>query len=154
MNLTDAVSALVYLCENSSPFSGDHALYSTVEFVRGYPLGSMDTPTVAFSTAGGSNSPKGLGDYDRRRRPRVQVDVLADDAMAAARVLQNVRAAILADYNHDGDSEEIEDGEPSRGYLLAQGVKSVTIGEANDAVWDEAGRVKRLVADAVVEFFD
>lgn len=151
MNLVDAVGAIVELCEQSAPFNGSHALYSTVEFVREYPLGSLDTPRVAFTTAGGGNLPKGLGTYDRRRRPRIQVDVLADTPMDAARILQRVRELILADYNHDGSGVV---GTPGKGYLLAQSVKVVTMGEGQPVPWDEAGRVKRVVADAVVEFDD
>lgn len=151
MDLFTAVRAIIYLLENSAPFGGSHALYSVVGFVPEFPLGDVETPKVAFSIAGGTNTGKEIGYANRDRMPRQQMDVLADDPVSAQRIFQNVREAVLQDLNHSGSGNA---GDPGVGYLHAQGIRTVRIGEPQSQPWDDEGRVSRLVADVDIRFLD
>jgi hypothetical protein len=147
-----AVDALIYLWKNSAPFNGTNALYTAVRFVPEYPLNEVGTPVVAVSEAGGGSDAKEVGYYNRWRRPRLQVDVLAGDILAARRIVQRMRAALLQDLNHGKTTVAV--GQPGRGYLHAQGMRRAVLGEARPEPWDEAGRVARVVADLDIRFSD
>lgn len=156
MVLTDAIKALIALLGNCTLADGDdftqHTYYSTVTFKPEYPLASLDVPTVAFSIAGGTNQPAGLGKWERWHGPRIQMDVLAENALYARRIYEKVWEVVLYDYN---DGAGAGDGTYGSLYLYDQGLKRVEIGEASTAVWDEEeGRVARLVADVRVMFED
>ena len=155
MNVTSAIRALILLLQNCTVADAadfkQHAFYKTVKFVPEYPLATLAVPTVAFSLAGGTNSAKGLGQRERWREPRLQMDVLAGDPEAARRIYEKVCEVVLYDMN--GDAGGVEGTYGTR-YLYGQGVKDVVIGEADTTPWDEEGRVSRLVADVSVQFTD
>jgi len=149
MNEVDAIGEIISVLSGSAPFSGSNPLYSAVRFAPEYPLLSMETPMVAFSAVGGSNRPRGLGTVQRIGRPNFQVDVLADTSLEARRIFQRVRQTIQADYeNGDGS------GLIGYGYLRGKLIKSVTFGEPRSAVWDEEGRVQRVLADMTVQYLE
>lgn len=145
MNEVDAIKAVIYLLENSAPFSGTHILYKTVKFVPGYPLEDLGLPRVGFTPMGGGNAARGIGTYVRIREPDYQVDVLAATELEARRIFQQVREALLADYENADRTDE-GFGDPGCGYLGQQGIKNVLVGEPSNEVWDEARRVGRVVA--------
>ncbi|MBN1610371.1 MAG: hypothetical protein JW940_27330 [Polyangiaceae bacterium] len=152
MNLKAAVDALIYLWQNSDPFNGTNALYSAVRFVPEYPQAGMATPAVGLSLAGGVGVGKEIGWANRWRTPRIQVDILAADMLAATRIYQHMRTALITDLNHAGATGDA--GDPGKGYLHAQGIRRVVMGEPIEQPWDDAGRVRRLVADAEPLFAD
>ena len=155
MNLTEAIRALIALLKNCELADDDdfkqHAYYSTVDFRPEYPLDTLDVPVVAFSPAGGSNERKGLGQWERWHGARLQMDILAHTATYARRIYEKIVEVVLFDYNAGGLAG---DGTYGSLYLYNEGLKKVEIGEARPSLWDEEGRIARLVADVVVTFTD
>ena len=155
MNVTSAIRALILLLQNCTVADAadfkQHAFYKTVKFVPEYPLATLAVPTVAFSMAGGSNRAKGLGHWERWREPRLQMDILAADSEQARRIYEKVNEVLLYDYNATAAGTE---GTYGTRYLYGQGLKEVVVGEPNMTVWDEEGRVARIVADVRVTFTD
>ena len=158
MRHSEAIRAILTLLQNCELASdrdfsaaSDHAFYSTVALVDAYPLADQSIPCLALSNAGGSNLRKGLGDADQWHQPRVQMDALASTALEARRIYEKVAEILRYDYNGDGAGAA---GSYGKHYLRDQGVKDVELGEPRQAVWDEEGRVARLVADAVLTFED
>lgn len=149
MNEVDALTEIIAVLSGSEPFSGSTPLYGAVEFVPEYPLEDLSTPKVALTAVGGSNQARGLGTYDRIGKPRFQVDVLADTMLEARRIFQRVRQAIQADYEGTDGTDAI-----GHGYLRSKYIRSVVVGEPRATVWDEAGRVKRVTADMIVEYLE
>ena len=155
MQITGAITALIALlkgCElaDDADFK-QHTYYKTVAFKPAYPLASLDVPTVAFSPAGGVNQAKGLGKRECWHWPRLQMDVLAENAMSAQRIYEKVCEVVLYDTNGGAAGTE---GTYGTRYLWAQGIKTVEIGEPHPTTWDDEGRVSRLVADVTVQFSD
>jgi len=153
--LTTVIHALIALlkgCElaDDADFK-QHTFYKTVQFKPEYPLAALDVPVVAFSPAGGVNEWKGLGKRERWHRARLQMDMLASNALDARRIYEKVREVVLFDTNAGAAGTE---GTYGTRYLYGQGIKSIEIGEAQSSVWDEEGRVARLVADVTVQFSD
>jgi hypothetical protein len=149
VNEVDAIGEIIAVLSGSEPFGGSHPLYGSVQFVPNFPLGDMDVPTVAFSPIGGTNEGRGLGTYKRIGHPLYQVDVLANTELEARRIFQRVRQALQADYeNNDGT------GMIGKGYLRAKGIRSVVMGEPRSVDWDEAGRVRRVVAEMRIEYLE
>ena len=155
MVITDAIKAVIALLDNCVlPDSADftqHSYYQKVRFVPAYPLGTLDVPVVAFSPAGGASERKGLGHWERWHGPRIQMDVLAETSTYARRIFEKVCEVLLYDYN---DGAGAGDGTYGSLYLYGQGLKTVEIGEPQTAVWDEKGKVARIVADVHVTFTD
>ena len=155
MNLTEAIRALIALLKNCELADDDdfkqHVYYSTVDFRPEYPLDTLDVPVVSFSPAGGTHRGKGLSEWERWHGARLQMDVLAETATYARRIYEKVVEVVLADYNAGGVAGT---GTYGSLYLYNLGLKRVEIGEAHSAVWDEEGRIARLVADVEVEFSD
>lgn len=152
MESFDVVTALLHVASNTAPFNGSHALYSVVKFKRGYPLGSMEVPTVAISGFGGNGRRRGLGTEDEWRLPRYALDVLAADPVAASRIYEQLRKAWQADLNAEGAGSE---GDVGVGYLRRTGlIKNFAVSEPTPASWDSAGRVRRLTASIQLEFPD
>lgn len=149
MTQVDAINEIIYCVTSSAPFSGGHPLYSKVEFVPEYPLGSIDVPTVAISPSGGTSRPRGLGTYHRMGWPEFQVDVLAATSLEALRIFQRFRQAIMADYENADGSEAV-----GAGYLKGKQIKSVVVGEPRSATWDPEGRVKRVLASMTVQYLE
>ena len=149
MNEVSVISGIISVLSGSDPFSGDNPFYSAVTFRPEYPLLSLATPTVAFSPAGGSNRPRGLGTVNRIARADFQVDVLADTSLEAQRLFQHVRQAVQSDYENADATGVI-----GKGYLKKRYVKSVTFGEPRSATWDEAGRVQRLIAMMTIQYLE
>lgn len=157
MRLTEAINALIALLSHCELPDGDdfaqHTFYKTVRFVPEYPLGAVDVPVVAFWSVGGLNRPAGLGKRERWHGPRLQMDILATNALEARRIYEKVWEVVLFDYS-GGAGEGAQEGSYGKRYLYGQGLKSVEINEPRSAVWDEEGRIARLVADVTVTFRD
>lgn len=155
MNLTEAMRAIIALLKNCAlPDADDftqHAYYGTVDFRPEYPLDTLDVPVVALSPVGGLNRAKGLGKWERWHDPRLQLDVLAENMTYARRIYEKVCEVILFDFN---DGAGLGDGTYGSIYLYGQGLKNVQISEARTALWDEEGRISRLVADVILAFSD
>lgn len=153
---TDIISALLYVAQYTSPFTTSHALYGAVKFVKGYPLFSLETPTVALYEFGGPmGRPKGLGRVTCWRSPVIRVDILTETKMDATRIIERLRLAWQADYEcvHYGEAG-YDPGDVGNGYLRASGVKGIEFGEPQDAPWDDQGRVARKIFDLSVKFGD
>jgi hypothetical protein len=152
--ITQVIAAIISLLQHCTlPDGADfvqHTYYKTVRFVPEYPLFGVDVPVVALSLAGGTNQGKGLGQWERWHRARLQLDVLAENALYARRIYEKVCEIVLYDYNNGAGGGN----EYGSMYLYAQGIKEVAVGEARMAVWDEEGRISRLVADVEVVFQD
>lgn len=150
MDAATAITELIYLVSNSDPFTGANPLYSAVTFRAEYPLGDMSVPTVAFSLAGGGPGRiRGLGRHSRIVWQDVQMDVLAATSLEATRIYERVQHAIYADYADNDDS-----GDVGRGYLRAKLIRQVVVGRPRSADWDEAGRVRRVLAEVSVEYLE
>lgn len=150
--LVDVVGALLYVAKNTIPFSGSNALYSSVNFRRGYPFGNLETPTVALYTVGGQNYAKGLGTVRQWREPIVTVDILTENDLEAGRIAEKLRQVWQADFDCDGSGAV---GDIGNGYLRETGkIKDIGFSEAVIADWDEKGRVSRRTMDITVRFGD
>lgn len=153
--LTDAINAILNLLDNCTLADKadfvQHTFYKIVRFVPEYPLGSLDVPTVALSTAGGFNRSLGLGQRTRWHEPRLQLDVLASTPLDARRIYEKVWEILL--YDMQGGAKGTEGTYGTR-YLYGKGIKELELDEANAAVWDEEGRVSRLIADLRVTYKD
>lgn len=153
--LTGAVNAIIALLDNCTLADTDdfvsNPFYKTVVFKPEYPLATMDVPTVALSLAGGMNERKGLGKRERWHQPRLQLDILASNALEARRIYEKIWEVLLYDMNAGAAGTE---GTYGTRYLYGQGIKDVRLGEANTTIWDEEGRISRIVADVTVEFTD
>ena len=153
--VTDALNAIVKLLDSCPLPDGDdfvsHPFYSTVTFRPEYPLATVDVPTVALSLAGGTNERKGLGRRERWHGTRLQLDILASTALEARRIFEKVWEGLLHDMNGAGTGAE---GTYGKRYLYGQGIKELRLGEPNTTIWDEEGRIARIIADMSVEFSD
>ena len=149
MDEVQACKELWTLVRGSHPFSGTNALYSAVNFVLGYPLGSLDVPTVSMTTAGGMNRRRGIGTFSRITWARMQLDVLAASNLEARRIYSAVRRAMMTDYQNDGGA-----GALGYGYLRGKEIRQVRIGEPSHAVWDEQGRVQRQTGFVEIEYLE
>lgn len=157
MRITEAIAALIALLQNCELADDadfhQHTYYKTVKFRPEYPLATVDLPVVAFSPAGGTNRAEGLGQWERWHEARLQMDVLAENAQYARRIYEKVREVVMFDYNDSAPAPATQ-GQYGRLYLHYQGLKRVDIGEGRATVWDEEGRIARVVADVTVEFRD
>ena len=148
----DVVAALLYVATNTDPFNGSHALYGAVKLKRGYPLGEMETPTVALYEFGGTGMPRGLGTIKQNREAVGRVDVLAETSMDGARIVEKLRNVWQADYDCDGSGAV---GDVGNGYMRETGgVKDLLFSEPAPLEWDSNLDVKRLVFDVTVKFRD
>lgn len=147
---TDAIAAMLYVLENSTPFNGTHALYSKVKFVKDYPRGEMETPTVALEGLSGANVAQGLGTVDQWRSPDIRCHILTETRMDAERIWEKARAALQYDFNCE-DSGIV--GTVGNGYLREVGeIKYLTFGELTEAPW--ARDVVRKFADVGIKIGD
>lgn len=153
MNEVDAIKAVIYLLENSAPFSGTHILYKTVQFVPDYPLADLGLPRVGFTPTGGTNLGRGLGTYQRVGDPDYQVDVLAATELEARRIFQQMREALIADYEN-ANRTALTFGTAGYGYLGQHGIKHVLLGEPSTGVWDDARRVARITATLSLRYLE
>lgn len=153
--VTDAINAILALLDNCALADGvdfvSHTFYKTVVFKPEYPLNEVDVPCVALSLAGGMNTRKGLGHEERWHETRLQLDILASNALEARRIYEKVWEVLLYDMNGGAGGTK---GTYGTWYLYGQGIKSVRLGEPNTTIWDEEGRTARIVADVTVEFTD
>lgn len=153
--VTGAINAILALLDNCALADSvdfvSHTFYKTVKFVPEYPLATMDVPTVACSTAGGTNMRKGLGKRERWHSTRLQLDILATNALEARRIFEKVWEVLLYDMNAGAAGTE---GTYGTRYLYGQGIKDLRLGEPNVTMWDEEGRVARIVADVYLDFSD
>jgi hypothetical protein len=153
----DVVSALLYVAQNTDPFQSSYIgngadLYTAVKFVRGYPLGETETPTVALEVTSGPNRPTGLGTVRQYRRPTIVVHVLTETEMESQRIVEWLRQAWQADFDVDAGAGT---GAVGDGYLRLTGnVGYVWFSESQIAPWDEAGRINRRIFNVEVFFAD
>jgi hypothetical protein len=151
-DLTTSVASLLHVASNTSPFNGAHGLYSKVKFKRGYPLGSMETPTVALHPTGGMNAVQGLGTVDQWRFPTVRCEILTETEMDAKAIIEKLRQAWQRDYNCEAGGVV---GTVGTGYLRETGeIKYIRFNEAQRGPWDDAGQVVRFFFDLTLEIGD
>ena len=145
--------SIIALLDGCTLADGDdfvsHTFYKTVVFKPEYTLAEVNVPTVALSLAGGLNQVKGLGQHERWHRPRLQLDILASNALEARRIFEKIWEVLLYDMNGDAAGTE---GTYGTRYLYGKGIKEVQLGEPDTTIWDEEGRISRIVADVTVEF--
>jgi hypothetical protein len=147
---------MLHVAQNTNPFKSSYtgtgaALYTVVKFKKDYPLGTIETPTVSLYEFGGVSIPRSLGRVDQRQQPIIRCDVLADDGMAAARILEAVRETWQADFNTTGG----DTGAVGDGYLRVTGkIKYMRFSPPQRGTWDEAGNVSRKWFDVQIDYFD
>jgi hypothetical protein len=146
----DAITAMLYVLDNSAPFTGSHALYSKVKFVRFQPLVDMETPTVALEGLSGINDAQGLGTVDQYRQPDIRCHVLTDTRMDAERIWEKCRAAFQYDFNCEDAGAA---GTVGNGYLREVGyIKYLMFNELTEAPWDRG--VFRFLSDVGIVIGD
>lgn len=144
MNEPDAVAVILQLLQQSDTFSGDHALYKLVRFIRAFPTGeNVAEPTVALWQVGGDGKDEGLGTLRKYRQMRLRLDVLAGTELECQRIYQHIRETI------------IDDQDTPNSFLIDGGVKRVDVGEPHGvAPWDEEGQAQHLPCDLMVTIKD
>jgi len=157
-DLFDAIKAMLYTVQHSTPFVDGGEPYSIVGFVQGSPKAAasgspttMKVPTIAmYEPGGGTNQRQGLGTVDVWHRPVVRVDVLSYDYTSARRILQKALEALQADFNCEGDGVV---GTVTNGYVREEvGLKDMMVGEFQPADWDIG--VERVFSDISILFGD
>lgn len=152
MKLGDAKNRVLTLVRNSAPFGGTGARqpFSGCALRNVYPRADAVVPTVALSESGGPVPvPTGLGTSQRRHQSGVQMDVLARNRREASRIWDRVVEVIRNDYDRYP-----ADGTWDKGFLRAQGVRSVVVGEPTALPWDDENRVARLSGQVEIRFDD
>jgi len=148
----DARNVVITLLKNVAPFGGSGAKlpYSETALRNAYPRVDAQAPTLALSDTGGPMpEPVGMGTARRRHNHSLQMDVLGRDPMEAARIWEHAAEAIREDFDYYP-----ADDSHGKGFLRAQGLRAVLVGEPAERTWDDDKPIARLSGEVVLEFDD
>ncbi len=125
-------------------------LYAILIWETGFQYEAFDNlEVIRFYKTGDSADNQGLGTAKEWRQGRVRMDILCTSRDKAEQAFEFLRTAWITDFDYVNGA-----GTVGQGYLRAQGIKYLQIGESRETEWDRRGLVFRRIADVLFEIGD
>jgi hypothetical protein len=118
-------------------------------FVNFWKPDAFDYQTVAIYRIGGLAEAQGLGTVRQWRQPRIRVDVFQGNYDDAEKCVEVLRTFWITDFDYFNGS-----GAVGQGYLRAQGIKNLILGEARASSWEKTQTQYRRIMDVQIEIGD